>query len=302
LGSCPFCHAEISEDLIRFGGTCPQCLGDIPGEETPTDPGAEARAAHEAADRQVLGRRRAVAALLVAPVVGGLIGLAVYMVVAPHPVAEMLDFDDATYEMDQYPFVAYVEPDQGSAMAGDPSSSNSKPRTIHDLQVGNVGEGSSAPHDLGGAGEAEVGPATTRTRPDRDDGMAQVDDSESEGLQSGAIQFGIDVGVSRRGQKGVRLTDDSSIIEMIKAVMSAELPRLKSCYEQQLKVNEELSGRWMLTLVVDRQGDPKDVAVHGQGVSDPVMESCIVEKVRRWEFQPIRADQPVQKTLTFRPG
>ncbi|MBW1877333.1 MAG: AgmX/PglI C-terminal domain-containing protein [Deltaproteobacteria bacterium] len=302
MGSCPFCQAEISEDLIRFGGTCSSCLGDIPGEETPTDPGAEARAAHEAADRKVLGRRHAVAALIVAPPIGGLIGLAVYLVVAPRPVAEMLDFDDASHEMVESQFVAYVEPEPEVQEVARPASTNPKPRTIHDLEVAEVGGDPDLPDTLGGGREPSIGPATTRISDTDNDGMAEVDDGGTEGLQSGAIQFGIDVGVSRRGQKGIRLTDDSSIIEMIKGVMSAELPRLKSCYEQQLKVNEDLSGRWTLTLVVARDGDPIDIAVSGQGVSDADMETCIVDKVRHWAFQPIRADQPVQKTLTFRPG
>jgi hypothetical protein len=300
LGSCPFCHAEISEELIRFGGTCPKCLGDIPGEETPTDPGAEARAAHEAADRRVLGRRRALSALAVAPVIGGLIGLAIYLVVAPHPVAEMLDFDDAIYEMDEFQFVAYVEPEPEETVTT--SNPSPTPRTIQDLKVTTAKGDPDLPETLGDAREPSLEPATTRPLEAGGDGMAEVDDAGADGLQSGAIQFGIDVGVSRRGQKGIRLTDDSSIIEMIKGVMSAELPRLKSCYEQQLKVNERLSGRWTLTLIVDRDGDPKDVAVSGQGVSDPDMETCIVDKVQGWAFQPIRADQPVQKTLTFRPG
>ena len=44
MEACPFCNTAIDEDLFLYGGTCPNCLNEIPGEEAPTDPGAQARA------------------------------------------------------------------------------------------------------------------------------------------------------------------------------------------------------------------------------------------------------------------
>ena len=39
MGECPFCGAGVDEDLIALGGICPRCFGEIPGEQTATDPG-----------------------------------------------------------------------------------------------------------------------------------------------------------------------------------------------------------------------------------------------------------------------
>ena len=40
----PLCTPQ---DLVTFGGTCPKCFAEIPGEEAATDPGADVRAAIE---------------------------------------------------------------------------------------------------------------------------------------------------------------------------------------------------------------------------------------------------------------
>jgi hypothetical protein len=52
MGACPFCKGDVDDDILTFGGRCPHCLIEIPGEEAPTDPGADARAAEEAAQAE----------------------------------------------------------------------------------------------------------------------------------------------------------------------------------------------------------------------------------------------------------
>lgn len=42
MGECPFCKAQIDEEILLYGGTCPTCLIEIPGEESATDPGGPA--------------------------------------------------------------------------------------------------------------------------------------------------------------------------------------------------------------------------------------------------------------------
>ena len=39
MGECPFCKVQIDEEILIYGGTCPTCLIEIPGEESATDPG-----------------------------------------------------------------------------------------------------------------------------------------------------------------------------------------------------------------------------------------------------------------------
>lgn len=50
MGACPFCQGEVDEEILTYGGRCPHCLIEIPGEEAPTNPGAEAQAAEAAAE------------------------------------------------------------------------------------------------------------------------------------------------------------------------------------------------------------------------------------------------------------
>ncbi len=294
---CPFCHTEVSEDLVRFGGSCPSCLADIPGEEAATDPGEAAREAQHAADRRVVRKAGWVIPSIVGASLASLLCLAVWTVLRPTPVAPMIDFDDVTFAVDPSQFVAYVEPEPEPAPKAAPR------RTIRSLEV-NVPTGS-APEPLAASG-AEVPPSEpggVRTGSESGDALADAGpDLSASAPQAGGLQFGLDVGVSRRATKGVRLTDDSAIIEMIKGVLTAELPRLKSCYEQRLKVEEGLAGRWVLGFVVGREGNPREVTVTASDRADAELESCVAAKVARWEFQPIRADQPVQKTLAFRPG
>ncbi|MEL6349587.1 MAG: hypothetical protein AAFV53_41170, partial [Myxococcota bacterium] len=78
MDSCPFCGAEVEEELVLYGGTCPHCLNPIPGEEAPTDPGAQAIANAEVeamvAQQSTSSRTplfAAAAALLCAVVLGG---------------------------------------------------------------------------------------------------------------------------------------------------------------------------------------------------------------------------------------
>lgn len=95
MGSCPLCGAEVSENLLLFGGTCPRCLGKIPGEEVATHPGfAEMEKMQKKDDAQK--RRRTLAPFLFgATALAGLGLLAVGFVIwNQDPVVEPLNFDE----------------------------------------------------------------------------------------------------------------------------------------------------------------------------------------------------------------
>ena len=63
MSSCPFCQGEIADDLERFGGPCPHCFNEIPGEEAATDPGVAAQAAEKQA-QQLQAKKRGVRTVL----------------------------------------------------------------------------------------------------------------------------------------------------------------------------------------------------------------------------------------------
>ncbi len=88
MGACPFCKGEVEDDILTFGGRCPHCLIMIPGEEAPTDPGAEARAAQEAAEAAATHKSSAgirVAALAAVALLGAFLALGTEP--EPEPVA-----------------------------------------------------------------------------------------------------------------------------------------------------------------------------------------------------------------------
>ena len=43
--ACPFCSRPVNVEMTLYGGRCPHCFGEIPGEESPTDPGEEKKQA-----------------------------------------------------------------------------------------------------------------------------------------------------------------------------------------------------------------------------------------------------------------
>ena len=93
MSECPFCGASVSEDLITYGGSCPKCFGEIPGEEAPTDPGAEARAIQEKKDRRGATIRAVLGLAAMASVVA-LVGVAAVAVVLwPEPEVAVLDVE-----------------------------------------------------------------------------------------------------------------------------------------------------------------------------------------------------------------
>ncbi len=100
LAECPFCGSGASEDLITYGGTCPKCFAEVPGEEAPTDPGEEVRAIQERGDRRRAGVRAAVGLLAMTMAVTCTGLTAILFVLWPEPeVIEIVDFDTIDYPM-----------------------------------------------------------------------------------------------------------------------------------------------------------------------------------------------------------
>jgi hypothetical protein len=84
--------------------------------------------------------------------------------------------------------------------------------------------------------------------------------------------------------------------------MEQGIPRLQRCYTIAYGTNADLRGEWMLTYTLLESGDVSDVSVDGKTMSDAAMEDCIATRVKGWNFQPIVNNQPIAKTLRFRPG
>ena len=67
MPTCPFCQTPISENLSLYGGACPSCLIEIPGEEAVTDPGVTVELTEES--RRATGGSGAIMGVAIAGLV-----------------------------------------------------------------------------------------------------------------------------------------------------------------------------------------------------------------------------------------
>jgi hypothetical protein len=268
LAQCPFCQTEIPQDLLTYGGPCPKCFGMIPGEEAPTDPGEVVKKAQARADERVRRRRALAPMLLVVPMVMLVCGVAGIFALMPEAQVVPIVFDD---ELDMNTIeVAYLEAPAEAPKSTDPAepvASRPRPRP--------TSEPSTAPQP-----QPEAVATAPSPRP------------------SSRAGFGVDQSV---GRKAGALTDPDQIREMVFARMTAQSGKLKACYEQRLKTNNRLSGRWLIAFTVTPKGTVENPSAKGSNVSDAEFESCLVRELGRWAFDPIAKDQPVQRTLKFTP-
>ncbi|MBT3222362.1 MAG: AgmX/PglI C-terminal domain-containing protein [Proteobacteria bacterium] len=69
-----------------------------------------------------------------------------------------------------------------------------------------------------------------------------------------------------------------------------------------MKEDEFLQGKWRLDFVVTQDGTVRNVEVTGLNMQDAALEECLVHKIQKWTFKELPHDQPVGKSITFRPG
>ncbi len=305
--------------MIVFGGTCPTCFGEIPGEEAATDPGEEVKARQEEQDKKRLKRRMIFPILLASVVVLGIFTTAVALLMWPEPQMAMLDLDDDQYaDLDLDFIVAEEEPVAEEAKAGtgtapkNSGGTSTKKKTssldaLRNMKVGSVGDVSV------GDAAAKGGPDVGGTRGSRSSqGAGEMQEvavpksiSDPGSLGGGGDLFGGGMGgatISRNQAMGITLTDDNQIIQMVQRVMRAELRKLKACYTQQLKADENLKGDWVLNFTVAASGATKDIDITAKQAANAGLEQCMNGKITRWKFQPIKADLPVKKTVKFKPS
>lgn len=294
----------MEDALVTFGGTCPRCFAHIPGEEAATDPGEEVKAALDASDRARSHRRALLPILIATPVVLGVVGAAVWFATRPEPEVALLDFDglDAAYTPE---IVAAPDDPPAEAAPSEPAPGGPGPAPsvaasrLLARPSAELGAGA-RPHDLSGAGAAHRADEPLRPRAvGAAAGPSALEGSLSAGAAGGGtLDFGLDVTNSRKA--GV-LEDPLAIRQMIADRMAGQMQQLNSCYERQLKSEPGLEGRWRIRYTVAADGTVREAAAEGLGRSNPDFERCMTDIVTRWRFGRIIQDQPVQRTVSFRP-
>ncbi|MCA9494389.1 MAG: AgmX/PglI C-terminal domain-containing protein [Myxococcales bacterium] len=296
---CPFCGSEVTEDLVTYGGTCPKCFAEIPGDEAPTDPGAEVRAAQERKDRRGRTLRMAFAFSLLLALVSCTGVTALGVVLWPKPeVAEMLDFDNL-----DVPLPDLVGAPSGELGGATAPSSGPKPRP----------SGPKPPSSVGGT--PSVNPVTsvpvaeptsgTGTRPRPQPGAATGPADPTQGGTTSTRPGGLDDltigGPAVRRDSNTVLSDPDAIRMMIGERLREQIPGLQVCYDRRLKVDSTLKGRWLLTFNVQPSGKVSGATANGLDRKDATLEQCLTHHVEtNWVFGKINVTQPVRRTITFR--
>ena len=273
MDRCPFCAGSVTRDLLAFGGRCPKCLGEIPGEEAATDPGEAVKRAQGQRDKATVRRRRLVPLLVAIPLVLGLGVLATYLVLRPEPQIALLDFDTLDFPMPDLvgrPAVPQPVPLDAVAQAGMPGGRTGQTGpTVDQATVARVVV---PPSTVAGTG-----------------GDAASDEA--------GLDLGLTISARRRSEI---YTDPDQITAMIGTLMTAQVPRLTACYEQRLPLDESLQGRWRIKYTVLPTGLVTEASAEGLGRKDPEFEACLSKALGIWQFDRIAREQKVQRTLTFR--
>ena len=306
--NCPFCESEVSEQLALYGGRCPTCFGDIPGEEAATDPG-EAVKQQEAADDARRAKMKVYAPVLFAlPVLVMIVGFTGWTLLQPEPELEVMDLDAIEFSMPEMDMliVAADEPKKEATEKTQKSSSGTRRTKVGERRV-KLGEAGKASGDeqglldaLGGdeaqAGDGLRGPRRAGTT----DAMPEfLGTTSGERMQTGLKTDGDTLSTVSVGVGQSRLTDAKQIQDMVIRVLQRQVPALRTCYESRLRADSSLSGKWTLYFNVTPEGRVGRPRAVGQSTQDELLETCLLNKMNKWRFQTIKGTVPFKKTVTF---
>ncbi len=300
---CPFCAEPVSEDIVIYGGTCPNCFAEIPGEEAPTNPGDEVIAQQVEADRKQAGLRSLVPALLIAALVLGLGAVAIVVVMIPDPEIVVMDFDEFD-DWAEPTIVANkaveedVEPEAGGAAEVKQPRPTARPAPASGEVVAAAPKAVAKPPSVPG-----LGGTTARSSGGAAPGPAGPSAGPSLGRRSGDDGLGLTgVGEVTQSRRGDILDDPDAIRKSVGENMSKQIPRLTACYDQRLKTVPDLRGRWRIKFTVTKDGRVKNAAASGLQAQDGEFEACLSREVAKWKFERMVREQPVQRTLRFQPS
>ncbi len=270
---CPFCKQPLPTAIVVDGGMCPKCLTEVPGEESPTDPGGPPAPAR---------RSR---------VWWGLLGGAGVVLAAGVGVAAMLALEPAvrpaeirTLVLEDVPMPDVVSATEGTV-----------PASVSEGRAAQQAPARAAPrHRPAPAAEARsaVAPA-----PSPKPAPARVADGRPAPPPLPLLDLDLGLTTAARPREGA---DAAAVRRMLRRQLKAGIPELAQCYDRRLKQRPSLRGRWTVSFTVDRGGQPVDAAAEGLDMSDEELEGCLTRHIEsHWRFGAVPEPSVVRKTLTF---
>jgi hypothetical protein len=272
LAHCPFCQAPVDEQLVIYGGTCPACFIEIPGEETPTDPGEEVKQEIARKDQQHAARRALLPVFVLAPVaVVAMVGAFIAIQPGEQPV-ELTLGEDLEMLMEFEPVAYDEEAAKKEAEAAATLAAKSRPAETTPKNSGVK------------AGEYRSSSTTTRRGSANHGGTAPTLPAGLPGIQSNTTGGGdgLDIAINAtRGGSRV-LADEEDVKNAFREMLVHKKPQVRKCYDDRLKMEPSFHGQWRVSLVLGKDGKVADHSVTPSGQSDEEFESCIRGVVKNW--------------------
>jgi len=257
-----------------YGGNCPNCLIEIPGEEAVTDPGIQP----EVTNPELVAPSGAswLSSLVAGVVVLGAVGGWWWTQRPDAPPVEQI----ARSEANPIPLSAHED----AAFDEEPAEEaavKSAPRVVTQHVTS---QGRPPDHDMKPA-DASVVPTAKGA------GM---------GAAPTSVFDSIGAAPRSRAPASIVLEDSLKIEEMIGRVLNRGAKQLEQCYNQALKLNPGVKGAWYVDFTITKDGKPVAVSVEPLEAPYRDIESCIERKVSRWRFQ--RISEPVDVARRYRFG
>lgn len=302
MPTCPFCQSTIPEELDRFGGSCPHCFNEVPGEEAATDPGIAEAAPGAAAPAAQKGSGLGPMLLVVVLLIGGGAWYAMGpgAAVPAAPVAAEDDPDFYSIDLDELETTSVIPTVAGREQAAKDaakaaSSGGSRTSTTRKTTTSTSGSSGGTPQSAGAPPASTSGPSEPAA-----DSSKPVTTAEKASGTSGA-SAGAGVSVRRRQGTGVALSDPAEIAAMVREAMSRYSDQFAQCHTKKLNQNEDFGGTWELSLVVNTDGSASRIAVQAKDgtPADAEFESCMVAKVEKWRFKTTTEAIGFKKRYTF---
>lgn len=138
-------------------------------------------------------------------------------------------------------------------------------------QIGSRGFGPGGPGDGGGGGAETLGGWDTLGTPG---GRRLGEPGRWKRTKSTKGPIGDDTGVVVGGM-------DKSIIDRI---VKQHLAQFRFCYEKELQGSPDLHGKVVMKWVIDKSGSVSSASVKRSSLDNPIVEACMVTRVRRLRF------------------
>jgi len=149
-----------------------------------------------------------------------------------------------------------------------------------------------------GTGEAQVRGGRSTNAGGIDAMVQGLGEGKSQGVQrSGVLEVGMNEPLIEEPSEDGKATG-SRDRDAVAAVVARHTSSIQFCYQREIKRNPNLRGKLVVRFVITPQGTIESVAVIASTLNNPTIESCIVERIKRWDD--FGAIDPSKGNTTFR--